>query len=58
MFFFPLLMSPETFALVPYDPRRVDVWTLGMMMFVLLFGLYPYQVSGRERVRCRYASNG
>jgi len=37
-------MAPETYALVPYDGRAIDVWCCGMMLFVLLFGIYPYSV--------------
>ena len=35
-------MAPETYAGLAYDGRAIDVWCLGMMLFVMLFGVYPY----------------
>ena len=37
-------MAPETYAGQAYDGRSIDVWCLGMMLFVMLFGVYPYAV--------------
>lgn len=27
-----------------YDPRAVDVWALGVMLFLLVTGTYPFEV--------------
>jgi Protein kinase domain len=45
-------MAPEVYAGVPYNPIYVDIWTLGMVLFVLLAGIYPYQVASPSK--CRY----
>jgi serine/threonine protein kinase len=41
-------MAPETQAGRSYDPRKVDIWTLGVCLFVLLFGIYPYKKASTE----------
>ena len=28
-----------------YNPRAVDVWALGVMLYLLLTGIYPFEVS-------------
>lgn len=45
-------MAPEIFAQQFYSGTAVDMWTLGMCIFVLLFGIYPYQVA--SAAHCRY----
>lgn len=49
-------MSPELLGVVPstpspggggkYDARAVDVWAMGVMMYLLVTGVYPFEVSG------------
>ena len=28
-----------------YNPRAVDVWALGVMLYLLVTGMYPFEVS-------------
>eukprot|EP01083_Nonionella_stella_P103637 296158_1 len=35
-------MPPEVYAMCNYDSRKVDVWTLGVMLFMCLVGSPPY----------------
>lgn len=45
-------MPPEIWGLQPYNPVQGDVWTLGISVYVLLFGVYPYQAP--SAVHCPY----
>lgn len=45
-------MPPEVFNLQQYNPVAVDTWELGVSLFVLLFGVYPYTQANGER--CPY----
>jgi len=35
-------MAPEVFAGKSYDPRAADIWSLGVMLFMMLIGAPPY----------------
>lgn len=35
-------MAPEVYAKQPYDARDADIWSLGVMLFMLLVGCPPY----------------
>eukprot|EP00741_Cyanophora_paradoxa_P023410 tig00021582_g22616.t1 len=36
---------PEVFQAAQYDGKAVDVWTIGVMLFLMLTGNYPFQES-------------
>ena len=38
----PSHLSPQLLLQVPYDPFKVDVWTLGMILFIMLNQIYPF----------------
>ena len=38
----PQYMPPEIFLSRPYYPVEVDVWCIGVCLYLLLFGRYPY----------------
>ena len=35
-------MSPQLLLQVPYDPYKVDVWALGVMLYIMLNKVYPF----------------
>ena len=37
-------MAPEVFSLRPYRPHAADIWSCGVVLFVLLVGVYPYEL--------------
>jgi hypothetical protein len=45
-------MAPETYQGAPYDGRAIDVWCLGVMLFVLLWGIFPYKLPSSSH--CAY----
>lgn len=49
----PDYMAPEMLGVVPstpsnsgakYDARAVDVWAMGVMLYLLVSGVYPFEV--------------
>ncbi|RYG51471.1 hypothetical protein EON67_03320 [archaeon] len=46
-------MPPEMLGRRPLDPRKVDVWCLGVSMYIAAFGAYPFDdaVPAPERFR-------
>lgn len=39
----PAYVAPEVLTGQPYDPFSADVWAMGVVLFVLLTGVYPFQ---------------
>lgn len=35
--------SPEIFKKQPFDPRKADVWALGVLLYRILTGCFPFQ---------------
>jgi hypothetical protein len=31
-------MAPEVFGMAPHDPRKADLWSCGVIIFVMLVG--------------------
>lgn len=41
----PTFMSPELIKKVPYMGEKADIWALGVMLYLLLVGKYPFRGS-------------
>ena len=39
----PFTVAPEIITRTPYDPRTVDIWALGSVLYTILNGSYPFQ---------------
>jgi serine/threonine protein kinase len=35
-------MSPEIVSREPYNPFKSDVWSLGVLLYLMLHGIYPF----------------
>jgi len=40
----PMLMAPEMLQMRPYN-QKVDMWAMGVLSYVLLYGVHPYPLS-------------
>jgi MAP/microtubule affinity-regulating kinase len=48
--------APELFCSSAYDTRKADVWSLGILLFVMATGTFPYRSSDDEVVRLLVSS--
>lgn len=51
-------MAPEIFAMVPYDPCKADMWSCGIILFVMLSGTFAYELPSPTDERFRYVIRG
>jgi serine/threonine protein kinase len=51
-------MAPEVFAKKQYDPRAADIWSLGVMLFMMLIGAPPYQLPSPSNPAFNFIVNG
>ncbi|KAJ3220022.1 hypothetical protein HDU67_007755 [Dinochytrium kinnereticum] len=46
--------APEVILAQPYDPRRTDVWSLGVILFAMITGELPFSVEPGQRPKAMY----
>merc|ERR1719295_1192579 len=51
-------MAPEVFARKTYDPRAADIWSLGVMLFMMLIGAPPYQIASTSNPAFNFIVSG
>lgn len=39
----PSYMSPELCSKIEYDGKKTDIWSLGILLFVMLCGSFPFK---------------
>lgn len=44
-------MSPEVYSGADFDGSAADVWSLGIVLFIIVFGFPPFEVASRSDVR-------
>lgn len=41
---------PEILKQIPYDPFKGDIWTLGVMLFIMVNQVYPFDRHNKEKM--------
>eukprot|EP01083_Nonionella_stella_P272454 923896_1 len=51
-------MSPEVYARKEFNPQAADIWSLGVMLFMMLIGAPPYQLPTPTNPAFNFIING
>ncbi|OTF78321.1 serine/threonine-protein kinase-like protein, partial [Euroglyphus maynei] len=52
----PSYNPPEILKQIPYNPLAADIWCLGIMLFIMINKIYPFDKSDREKMyECQMA---
>merc|ERR550539_895084 len=51
-------MAPEVYAQQPFDGRAVDMWAVGVCLFMMLTGQSPWEHPSPLDARFRHFTNG
>jgi serine/threonine protein kinase len=44
----PCYMAPECHCKIAYDGRKADIWSLGVILFAMVTGTYPWAIGNRS----------
>ncbi|XP_051010623.1 sperm motility kinase X-like [Acomys russatus] len=47
----PLYCAPEVFGAEDYDPFPTDIWSVGVLLFLMVAGYFPFEESSFEMLR-------
>ena len=39
----PSYMAPEILLKIPYDPQKMEIWSVGICLYKLLTGKFPFK---------------
>lgn len=51
-------MAPEVYASEVYSPYKADIWSAGVVLFIMLTGVFPWDTPSVEDARCVQACRG
>lgn len=43
-------LAPECCSGEPYDPFKVDIWAVGVLLYIFLFGTLPFNCDGTKEL--------
>jgi MAP/microtubule affinity-regulating kinase len=46
-------MAPEITRKLEYDGKQVDMWALGVLLFVMLTGSFPFKATSESELYAR-----
>ncbi len=46
----PFYMAPEIIKELPYNPFPADIWSLGVIIFCMLFGFPPFHAEEENEI--------
>ena len=50
-------MAPELVCRIPYDGKATDVWSIGVLLYVMLTGEFPFKGKSQNKLKKRIKSS-
>lgn len=50
-------MAPEIKLKIPYDGKKVDIFSVGVIMFIIVHGIFPFQEAKKDEYFYRLLMN-